>query len=78
MYISIVNLQRYQERGWAWTRALLGVPAKEIHVCGDGTAVDIVQRIGSMIGMANRHLCALLTFSQENKLMYIIITDCHH
>jgi hypothetical protein len=23
------------QRGWAWTRALLGVPAEEVHVCGE-------------------------------------------
>lgn len=23
------------QRGWAWTRALLGIPAEEIHVCGE-------------------------------------------
>jgi hypothetical protein len=23
------------QRGWAWTRAILGIPAEEIHVCGE-------------------------------------------
>jgi len=32
------------DRGYAWTRALLGVPAKEIHVCGDDSVLDLVQR----------------------------------
>lgn len=31
------------ERGFAWTRALLGVPATEVHVCGDASAVDLVR-----------------------------------
>jgi ATP-dependent RNA helicase SUPV3L1/SUV3 len=30
-------------RGFAWTRALLGVPASEIHVCGDASAVELVK-----------------------------------
>ena len=30
-------------RGYAWTRALLGVPAAEVHICGDGSAVDLVK-----------------------------------
>ena len=30
------------ERGWAWTRALLGLCAKEIHVCGEERAANIV------------------------------------
>ena len=29
-------------RGWAWTRALHGLPAKELHVCGDGSAAALV------------------------------------
>lgn len=37
-------------RGWAWTRALLGVPASEIHVCGDGSAVDLVRWIAEQVG----------------------------
>jgi ATP-dependent RNA helicase SUPV3L1/SUV3 len=24
-------------RGWAWTRALMGVPANEVHICGDSS-----------------------------------------
>lgn len=31
---EIQMVQDYQ-RGWAWTRALLGVPAQEVHVCGE-------------------------------------------
>ena len=29
-------------RGWAWTRALLGVCADEIHVCGEAGAIGLV------------------------------------
>ena len=27
-------------RGWAWTRALLGIAAEEVHVCGDPSAIE--------------------------------------
>lgn len=37
-------------RGWAWTDALLGVQAREIHLCGEETAVDLVQRIVECTG----------------------------
>ncbi|PSN44213.1 ATP-dependent RNA helicase SUV3 [Blattella germanica] len=37
-------------RGWAWTRALLGVVADEIHVCGEEGAVDLVQSLMSTTG----------------------------
>jgi len=33
------------QRGWAWTRALLGVPAEEVHVCGEAAAIDLVREI---------------------------------
>ena len=33
------------DRGWAWTRAFLGLPAKEIHLCGDVTALNVVKKI---------------------------------
>ena len=32
-------------RGWAWTRALLGVVAEEVHVCGEAAAIDVVKEI---------------------------------
>ncbi|KAI9488567.1 P-loop containing nucleoside triphosphate hydrolase protein [Zychaea mexicana] len=32
-------------RGWAWTQALLGLKAKEIHLCGEAAAVPLVQEI---------------------------------
>lgn len=41
--IDEIQLIGDMERGWAWTRALLGIPATEIHVCGDGSAVELVQ-----------------------------------
>ena len=32
-------------RGSAWTRALLGLPAAEIHLCGDASALGLVRRM---------------------------------
>ncbi|RCH97124.1 ATP-dependent RNA helicase supv3l1, mitochondrial [Rhizopus azygosporus] len=32
-------------RGWAWTAALLGLAAKEVHLCGEESAVPLIQRI---------------------------------
>ncbi|RXW19566.1 hypothetical protein EST38_g6294 [Candolleomyces aberdarensis] len=33
------------QRGSAWTNAVLGLPAKELHLCGEETAVPIVQEL---------------------------------
>jgi ATP-dependent RNA helicase SUPV3L1/SUV3 len=40
------------DRGAGWTRALLGLPANEIHVCGDASMVRIVQDMCSVTGDA--------------------------
>lgn len=41
--IDEIQLIGDQSRGYAWTRALLGVPAGEVHLCGDGSALDLVR-----------------------------------
>ncbi|KAG8662333.1 DExH-box ATP-dependent RNA helicase DExH18, mitochondrial [Manihot esculenta] len=37
-------------RGYAWTRALLGLKADEIHLCGDPSVLNIVRKICSDTG----------------------------
>jgi len=43
--IDEIQVIKDYQRGWAWTRALLGIQAEEIHVCGEGAAVDLVREI---------------------------------
>ncbi len=38
------------QRGWAWTRALVHMKAKEIHLCGDPSALELVQKILKLTG----------------------------
>ncbi|ROT41840.1 ATP-dependent RNA helicase SUV3 [Sodiomyces alkalinus F11] len=38
------------DRGWAWTQALLGVMAKEVHLCGEERAVNLIQSVCAAIG----------------------------
>lgn len=33
------------QRGWAWTRALQGLPANEVHLCGDASALPLVRQL---------------------------------
>lgn len=40
--IDEIQLIRDPSRGWAWTRALLGLAADEIHLCGEFAAIPIV------------------------------------
>ena len=33
------------ERGWAWTKAILAIKAKRIHLCGDERALSIISKL---------------------------------
>ncbi|XP_040574555.1 ATP-dependent RNA helicase SUV3 homolog, mitochondrial [Lepeophtheirus salmonis] len=43
--IDEIQMLKDLQRGWAWTRAILGVPAEEIHVCGEAAAIDLVREL---------------------------------
>ena len=43
--IDEIQMLKDYQRGWAWTRALLGISADEIHVCGEKAAVDLVREM---------------------------------
>lgn len=43
--IDEIQMIRDPSRGWAWTRALLGLCAEEIHVCGESAAIDFVKEL---------------------------------
>lgn len=38
------------ERGWAWTQALLGVRAKEVHLCGEARTVPLIKELCASAG----------------------------
>ncbi|XP_061735872.1 ATP-dependent RNA helicase SUPV3L1, mitochondrial isoform X2 [Nerophis ophidion] len=43
--IDEIQMIRDRSRGWAWTRALLGLCAEEIHVCGEPAAIDFIKEL---------------------------------
>lgn len=43
--IDEIQMMADPYRGFAWTRALLGLKADEIHLCGDPSVLDIVRNI---------------------------------
>ncbi|KAG7088658.1 hypothetical protein E1B28_012630 [Marasmius oreades] len=43
--IDEIQMVADESRGFAWTEALLSVQAKEVHLCGEETAVPIVQEL---------------------------------
>lgn len=48
--IDEIQMAGDADRGWAWTRALLGIRSKEIHVCGEERAVQIMSDICAEMG----------------------------
>lgn len=38
------------ERGWAWTQAVLGVKARELHLCGEARTVPLIRELCASIG----------------------------
>ncbi|CAB3258156.1 unnamed protein product [Arctia plantaginis] len=37
-------------RGWAWTRAILGLQAEELHLCGEAGSIELIEEICNTTG----------------------------
>ena len=48
--IDEIQMLGSEDRGWAWTQALLGVMAREVHVCGEERAVPIIEELAAACG----------------------------
>lgn len=48
--IDEIQMIRDPQRGWAWTRALLGLQAEEIHLCGEPGAINLIQQLSLTTG----------------------------
>lgn len=48
--IKFVQMIGCRSRGFSFTRALLGLAANELHLCGDAAAVPLVQEILKVTG----------------------------
>jgi ATP-dependent RNA helicase SUPV3L1/SUV3 len=60
-------------RGYAWSRALLGLRCKEIHVCGGMEAIPLIQKIAKSCGDEFE----LLTYSRFTYVGYISWYNLH-
>ncbi|KAJ2523224.1 RNA helicase [Coemansia sp. RSA 1939] len=48
MHVAVIDeiqMINDRQRGWAWTNALVGILADEIHLCGEPSAVPLVKKI---------------------------------
>lgn len=48
--IDEIQMIGHNERGWAWTQALLGLKAKEIHLCGEERSVPLIRELVASMG----------------------------
>ncbi len=50
MVIDEIQMITDTQRGWAWTRALVNANADEIHLCGDHSVYELVEKILKLTG----------------------------
>ncbi|CUG93740.1 RNA helicase, putative [Bodo saltans] len=82
--IDEVQLIGDRDRGWAWTRALLGLPARQIHLCGEARALPLIKKLLSLTGEIKRLQCVehkrlvplVLTPSLDSQLSRLDNGDC--
>jgi ATP-dependent RNA helicase SUPV3L1/SUV3 len=48
--IDEIQMLGNKDRGWAWTAALAGVNAKEVHLCGEERAMFLVRDLAAAMG----------------------------
>jgi ATP-dependent RNA helicase SUPV3L1/SUV3 len=48
--IDEIQMISDSQRGWAWTQALYGIQADEIHLCGEERSVELIKKLCKSIG----------------------------
>lgn len=48
--IDEIQMLGSEDRGWAWTQAVLGIQASEVHLCGEDRAVPIMRELAALCG----------------------------
>lgn len=66
--IDEIQMMGDAQRGGAWTKAVIGVCAKEIHLCGDETTVELLQDLIPSLGDS-------MTIHRYNRLTPLQVAD---
>ncbi|KAI9821668.1 MAG: RNA helicase [Pycnora praestabilis] len=81
--IDEIQMIASPERGWAWTQALLGVQATEVHLCGEERTVPLIRDLAASMGekLEVHHYKRLsplktMTSSLRNNLKNLRKGDC--
>ena len=48
--VDEIQMIGHNERGWAWSQALLGLQAKELHLCGEARTVPLIRELAAAMG----------------------------
>ena len=48
--VDEIQLIGHEERGWAWSQALMGLQAKELHLCGEARTVPLIRELAAQMG----------------------------
>ena len=48
--IDEIQMIADSQRGYAWTNAVLGVPAKEVHLCGEASVIPLIRKLAKACG----------------------------
>lgn len=48
--IDEIQMIGNEQRGWAWTQAVLGIRAKELHLCGEERTVPLIRELAAAMG----------------------------
>ena len=48
--VDEVQLIGDEARGWAWSQALLGLQAKELHLCGEARTLPLIRELAAQMG----------------------------
>lgn len=69
--IDEIQLLKEPARGWAWTRAFLGVDAEEVHVCGEAGAFSLLEKLCETTGdvLESNHYKRLTELTVENRAL---------
>lgn len=63
-----IQMMADPERGWAWTNALLGARARELHICGEKSSLPLIQKLVKLTGDK-------LTINDYKRLGKLVVED---
>jgi ATP-dependent RNA helicase SUPV3L1/SUV3 len=63
--IDEVQMLADRDRGWAWSQALFGIPARKVVLCGSPESVPLVQRALALTG----EKLSVVQFERKNELV---------